>query len=79
MVRFADALDTLLDFTQNLEKVMDAIALARSHMWSALEGFHCPQLTQICRISRSLCTIHLQIPSLMPLEMRKVQLCKHCT
>ena len=35
--------------------------------------FHCPQLTQIFRNSRSLCTIHLQIPSLVPLEMRKVQ------
>ena len=36
--------------------------------------FHCPQLTRIFRNSRPLCTIHLQIPSLMPLEMRKVQL-----
>ena len=35
--------------------------------------FHCPQLTQIFRNSRSLCIIHLQIPSVMPLEMRKVQ------
>ena len=39
------------------------------------EVFHCLQLTQIFRNSRSLCTIPLQIPSLMPLEMRKVQLC----
>ena len=38
------------------------------------EGFHCLQLTQIFRNSRSLCTIPLQIPSLMPLEMRKVQI-----
>ena len=38
------------------------------------EVFHCLQLTQIFRNSRSLCTIPLQIPSLMPLEMRKVQL-----
>ena len=37
------------------------------------EVFHCLQLTQIFRNSRSLCTIPLQIPSLMPLEMRKVQ------
>ena len=36
--------------------------------------FHCLQLTQIFRNSRSLYTIHLQIPSFMPLEMRKVQL-----
>ena len=36
--------------------------------------FHCPQLTRIFRNSRPLCTIHLQIPSLMPLEMPKVQL-----
>jgi hypothetical protein len=28
-----------LDVTQNLEKVMDAIALARCHLWLALEGF----------------------------------------
>ena len=28
-----------LDFTQNLGKVMDAIALARRHLWLALEGF----------------------------------------
>ena len=53
---------------------MAAIALARQHLWLALEGFHCPQLTQILRNSRSLCIIHLQIPSVMPLEMRKVQL-----
>ena len=38
------------------------------------KGFHCLQLTQIFRNSRSLYTIHLQIPSFMPLEMRKVQL-----
>ena len=37
------------------------------------EVFHCLQLTQIFRNFRSLCTIPLQIPSLMPLEMRKVQ------
>ena len=36
--------------------------------------FHCLQLTQIFRNPRSLDTIHLQIPSLAPLEMRKVQL-----
>ena len=36
--------------------------------------FHCPQLTQMFRNSRPLCAIHLQIPSLMPLEMREVQL-----
>ena len=53
---------------------MDAIALARCHLWLALEGFHCPQLTRIFRNSRPLCTIHWQIPSLMPLEMRNVQL-----
>ena len=35
--------------------------------------FHCLQLTQIFRNPRSLGTIHLQIPSLVPLEMRKVQ------
>ena len=35
--------------------------------------FHCLQLTQIVRNPRSLGTIHLQIPSLVPLEMRKVQ------
>ena len=35
--------------------------------------FHCPQLTQIFRNSRPLYTIYLQIPSLVPLEMRKVQ------
>ena len=28
-----------LDFTQNLEEAMDAIALARRHLWLALEGF----------------------------------------
>ena len=53
---------------------MDAIALARRHLWLAWKVFHCLQLTQIFRNSRSLYTIHLQIPSLMPLEMRKVQL-----
>ena len=37
------------------------------------EVFHCLQLTQIFRNPRSLGTIHLQIPSLVPLEMRKVQ------
>ena len=56
---------------------MDAITLARRHLWLApgwrREVFHCLQLTQIFRNSRSLCTIPLQIPSLMPLEMRKVQ------
>ena len=36
--------------------------------------FHCLQLTQIFRNPRSLYTIHLQIPSFMPLEMRKVQI-----
>ena len=36
--------------------------------------FHCPQLTRMFRNSRPLCAIHLQIPSLMPLEMPKVQL-----
>ena len=35
--------------------------------------FHCLQLTQIFRDPRSLYTIHLRIPSLVPLEMRKVQ------
>ena len=28
-----------LDFAQNLKKAMDAIALARQHLWLALEGF----------------------------------------
>ena len=39
--------------------------------------FHCLQMTQIFRNSRSLYTIHLQIPSLMPLEMRKAELCPY--
>ena len=36
--------------------------------------FHCPQLTQIFRNSRSLCIIHSQDSSLMLPKMRKVQL-----
>ena len=28
-----------LDFAQNLKKAMAAIALARQHLWLALEGF----------------------------------------
>jgi hypothetical protein len=28
-----------LDFTQNLEKVMDAVAPAHCRLWLALEGF----------------------------------------
>ena len=38
------------------------------------EVFHCPQPTLMFRNSRSLCIIHSQILSLMPPEMRKVQL-----
>ena len=41
--------------------------------------FHCLQLTQIFRNSRSLFTICLRIPSLMPLEMRKVQARSGCS
>ena len=31
--------DGKLDFAQNLKKAMDAIALARQHLWLALESF----------------------------------------
>ena len=64
----------LLDFAQNLKKQW------RPSLWRGTicgwrwKVFHCPQLTQIFRNSRSLCIIHLQITSVMPLEMCKVQL-----
>ena len=62
-----------LDFAQNLKKQW------RPSLWRGTicgwrwKVFHCPQLTQIFRNSRSLCIIHLQITSVMPLEMCKVQ------
>ena len=31
--------NTCLDFTQNLERAMDALALARRHLWLASGGF----------------------------------------
>ena len=39
--------------------------------------FHCPQLAQTFRNSRSRCISHSQTPSLILLKMRKVQLGKH--
>ena len=63
-----------LDFTQNPGKVMDDITFVRSHWWLVSEGFSLSTATPMYRNSPPLCTIVLQIPSLMPLKMRKVQL-----
>ena len=62
-----------LDFTQNPGKVMDDITFVRSHWWLVSEVFHYRPPTPMYRNSPPLCTIVLQIPSLMPLKMRKVQ------
>ena len=62
-----------LDFMQNPGKVMDEITFVRSHWWLVSEGFHYRPPTPMYRNSPPLCTIVLQIPSLMPLKMRKVQ------
>ena len=53
---------------------MDDITFVRSHWWLVSEGFHYRPPTPMYRNSPPLCTIVLQIPSLMPLKMRKVQL-----
>ena len=53
---------------------MDDITFVRSHWWLVSEVFHYRPPTPMYRNSPPLCTIVLQIPSLMPLEMRKVQL-----
>ena len=54
---------------------MDDITFVRSHWWLVSEVFHYRPPTPMYRNSPPLCTIVLQIPSLMPLKMRKVQLC----
>ena len=63
-----------LDFTQNLKRATDAPLWRGATCGWRGKVFDCPQLIQIFRNSRSLYTIHSQTPSLMPLEMRKVQL-----
>ena len=52
---------------------MDDITFVRSHWWVVSEVFHHRPPTPMYRNSPPLCTIVLQIPSLMPLKMRKVQ------
>ena len=53
---------------------MDDITFVRSHWWLGRRVFHYRPPTPMYRNSPPLCTIVLQIPSLMPLKMRKVQL-----
>ena len=53
---------------------MDDITFVRSHWWLVSEGFSLSTANSMMyRNSPPLCTIVLQIPSLMPLKMRKVQ------
>ena len=63
-----------LDFTQNPGKVMDDITLCVATGGWCRRVFHYRPPTPMYRNSPPLCTIVLQIPSLMPLKMRKVQL-----
>ena len=51
---------------------MEDITFVRSHWWLVAD-FHYRPPTPMYRNSPPLCTIVLQIPSLMPLKMRKVQ------
>ena len=53
---------------------MDDITFVRSHVFGwCRRVFHYRPPTPMYRNSPPLCTIVLQIPSLMPLKMRKVQ------
>ena len=52
---------------------MDDITFVRSHWWLVSEGFSLSTANSDVQKSPPLCTIVLQIPSLMPLKMRKVQ------
>ena len=53
---------------------MDDITFVRSHWWLVSEGFSLSTANSDVQKLPPLCTIVLQIPSLMPLKMRKVQL-----
>ena len=52
---------------------MDDITFVRSHWWLVSEGFSLSTANSDVQKLPPLCTIVLQIPSLMPLKMRKVQ------
>ena len=52
---------------------MDDITFVRSHWWLVTEGFSLSTANSDVQKLPPLCTIVLQIPSLMPLKMRKVQ------